>query len=87
MAGIVHRTAGGGWEPQTPNRFERNFPFVPLLEKLDSNPRRMLGELDEYVRVFEIPDAAPLAFDNARPTEPLPLRMSVARLVAGVVKA
>jgi hypothetical protein len=77
---LVHRTAWGGWEPQTPNRFEREFPFVPLLEKLDGNPQRMLGELDEYVRVIEIPDAAPLAFDAARPTDALPLRMSVAGL-------
>ena len=77
---LVHRTAWGGWEPQTPNRFERTFPFVPLLEKLDGNPQRSLGELDDYVRVFEIPDAAPLAFDAAQRTEPLPLQMSVAGL-------
>jgi hypothetical protein len=77
---LIHRTAWGGWEPHTPNRFERKFPFVPLLEKLDSNPQRRLGELDDYVRVFEIPDAAPLAFDAAQRTEPLPLEMSVAGL-------
>jgi hypothetical protein len=76
---LVHRTAWGGWEPQTPNRFERRFPFVALLEKLDSN-HWSLGELDDYVRVFEIPDAAPLAFDAAQRTEPLPLHMSVAGL-------
>jgi hypothetical protein len=77
---LVHRTAWGGWEPHTPNRFERKFPFVPLLAKIDSNPQRSLGELDDYVRVFELPDAAPLAFDAAQRTEPLPLQMSVAGL-------
>jgi hypothetical protein len=82
---LVHRTAWGGWEPQTPNRFERKFPFVPLLEKLDSKPRRTLGDLDEYVRVIEIPDPAPLAFDAARSADALPLRMSVAGLVIELV--
>jgi hypothetical protein len=37
--------------------------------------------LDDYVRVIEIPDAAPLAFDTARPANALPLHMSVAGLV------
>jgi hypothetical protein len=39
-----------------------------------------LAELDEFVKVIEIPDASPLAFDVARPTESVPLRMSVAGL-------
>ena len=78
---LVHRTAWGGWEPQTPNRFERVFPFTALLNtQLGGNPQRPLGDLAEYVRVIEIPDAAPLAFDVARPTDALPLRMSMAGL-------
>ena len=77
---LVHRTAWGGWMPQTPNRFEQVYPFVGLLNTLGLTPRGNLGELDEYVRVIEIPDAAPLAFDASRPTDPLPLRMSVAGL-------
>jgi hypothetical protein len=39
-----------------------------------------VGELADYVKVIEIADAAPLAFDTARPTESLPLRMTVAGL-------
>jgi hypothetical protein len=78
---LVHRTAWGGWEPQTPNRFEREFPFTELLNTpLGGNPQRPVGDLAEYVRVIEIPDAAPLAFDVARPTDALPLRMSMAGL-------
>jgi len=77
---LVHRTAWGGWQPQTPNRFERFFGFVELLKTLGSNPQLPLGELTEYVKVIEIADAAPLAFDTARPTESLPLRMTVAGL-------
>jgi hypothetical protein len=78
---LIHRTAWGGWQPETPNRFERVFPFVELLHTpLSGNPQRPLGELADYVKVIEIPDAAPLAFDVARPTDALPLRMSVAGL-------
>ena len=78
---LVHRTAWGGWKPETPNRFERAFPFVELLNTpLGGNPQRPLGELTDYVKVIEIPDAAPLAFDTADPAEALPLRMSVAGL-------
>jgi hypothetical protein len=78
---VVHRTVWGGWEPQTPNRFERVLPFTDLLNtKLGSNPQPPLGDLAEYVKVIEIPDASPLAFDTASPTDALPLRMSVAGL-------
>lgn len=78
---LVHRTAWGGWKPETPNRFEKVFPFVVLLNTpLGDNPQRAMGELTDYVKVIEIADAAPLAFDAARPTESLPLRMSVAGL-------
>jgi hypothetical protein len=78
---LVHRTAWGGWEPETPNRFERVFPFVELLNTpLGGNPQRPVGELADYVKVIEIADAAPLAFDTTRPTESLPLRMTVAGL-------
>jgi hypothetical protein len=78
---VVHRTVWGGWEPQTPNRFERALPFTDLLNtKLGSNPQPPLGDLAEYVKVIEIPDASPLAFDTASPTDALPLRMSVAGL-------
>jgi len=78
---VVHRTVWGGWEPQTPNRFERVLPFTDLLNtKLGSNPQPPLGDLAEYVKVIEIPDPAALAFDQGRPTDALPLRMSVAGL-------
>jgi hypothetical protein len=78
---LVHRTAWGGWKPETPNRFERVFPLVELLNTpLGGNPQRPLGDVAEYVKVIEIADAAPLAFDAARPTDALPLRMSVAGL-------
>ena len=78
---VIHRTAWGGWKPETPNRFEQVFPFVELLHTpLGGNPQQPMGELVDYVKVIEIPDAAPLAFDAARPTEALPLRMSVAGL-------
>lgn len=82
---LVHRTAWGGWMPQTPNRFEQVYPFVGLLNTLGLAPRGNLGELDEYVRVIEIPDAAPLAFDSAHSADALPLRMSVAGLVIDLV--
>ena len=82
---LVHRTAWGGWEPQTPNRFERLYPFVELLNTLGTNRQESLPELDEYLKVIEIPDAAPLAFDAAEPSAPLPLHMSVAGLGIGLV--
>ncbi len=56
------------------------FPFLDLLAKLGELKEVPLAELNEFVKVIEIPDAAPLAFDTARPTESLPLRMSVAGL-------
>jgi hypothetical protein len=77
---LVHRTAWGGWQPETPNRFERVFPFLDLLAKLGDLKEVPLAELNEFVKVIEIPDASPLAFDAARPTDSLPLRMSVAGL-------
>jgi hypothetical protein len=77
---LVHRTAWGGWEPETPNRFERVYPFVGLLNTLVDNQQLSLQEIDDYLKVIEIPDVSPLAFDTARPTEPLPLHMSVAGL-------
>jgi len=78
---VVHRNDWGGWETQTPNRFERVFPFAALLNtKLGGNPQPPLGDLAEYVKVIEIPDPSALAFDQARPTDALPLRMSVAGL-------
>jgi len=82
---LVHRTVWGGWEPQTPNRFERFYPFVELLDTLGKNRQEILPELDEYLKVIEIPDAAPLAFDAAEPSAPLPLHMSVAGLGIGLV--
>jgi hypothetical protein len=77
---LVHRTAWGGWEPETPNRFERVYPFVGVLNTLVDNQQLSLQEIDDYLKVIEIPDVSPLAFDTARPTEPLPLHMSVAGL-------
>ena len=79
---IVHRTAwDGGWEPQTPNELEQLYPFVGLLNTLVASQRQPPRRIEDILRVLEIPDAAPLAFDVARPTEPLPLQMSVAGLV------
>ena len=79
---IVHRTAwDGGWEPKTPNWLEQQYPFVPLLNTLAASERQPPHTIDGLLRVIEIPDAAPLAFDAARPAEPLPLQMSVAGLV------
>ena len=77
---LVHRTVWGGWEPETPNRFERVFPFANVLATLGDSKEVPLAELSEFVKVIEIPDAAPLAFDAARPTDALTLRMSVAGL-------
>jgi hypothetical protein len=81
---LVHRTAWRGWEPQTPNRFERVFPLLYLLRTLGSLKEVALPSLNDVLTVFEIPDAAPLAFDAARPTEALPLRMSTAGLAIDV---
>ena len=78
---VVHRTVWGGWDQQTPNRFENIFPFVELLNTpLGRNPQQPLGTMTDYVKVIEVPDAAPLAFDVDRPADALPLRMSVAGL-------
>jgi hypothetical protein len=77
---LVHRTDWGGWPPQTENRFERFFPFLELLHALSDKRQLSLPDLEEYLRVIELPDAAPLAFDAARPADALPLRMSVAGL-------
>ena len=77
---LVHRTTWGGWMPQTPNRFERLLPFADILKTLGNNQQKSLGELDQFVALIEIPDAAPLAFDAASPTEALSLRMSAAGL-------
>ena len=81
---LVHRTAWRGWEPQTPNRFERVFPLLYLLRTLGSLKEVALPSLNEYLSVLEIPNPAPLAFDTARPTEALPLRMSMAGLAIDV---
>jgi hypothetical protein len=81
---LVHRTAWGGWQPETPNRFERVFPLLSLLRSLDSAKEYPLPDLEEFVKVVEIPDAAPLAFDAASPTEAMPLRMSVAGLAIDI---
>lgn len=81
---LVHRTAWRGWEPQTPNRFERVFPLLYLLRTLGTAKKLSLPSLNEYLTVFEIPNPAPLAFDAASPTEALPLRMSVAGLAIDV---
>ena len=77
---LAHRTTWGGWQPQTPNRFERVVPFLDLLPTLRDNKQKNLGDLDQIVAVIEIPDAAPLAFDVARPAEAIPLRMTAAGL-------
>lgn len=80
---VVHRTVWGGWRPETANRFERHIPFAEALKPLlDGGLREVdLGaEESEFVRVLEIPEAAPLAFDAAAPTEPVPLRASTAGL-------
>ena len=77
---LLHRTAWGGWRPETQNPLETNFPLLDLLGKLGTVKEATLPELGEYLRVIEIPDAAPLAFDTADPAEALPLRMSVAGL-------
>jgi hypothetical protein len=77
---LAHRTTWGGWKPQTPNRFERVLPFVDLLQTLGNNRQKSLGEFDQFLVAIEIPDASPLAFDTAHPTDALPLRMSVAGL-------
>jgi hypothetical protein len=84
---LAHRTSWGGWQPQTPNRFERVLPFVGLLKTLGNNPQVNLGGLDEYLAVIEIPNPAPLAFDEAEPTQALPLRMTLAGLDVEVVPA
>ena len=81
---LVHRTAWGGWQPETPNRFEKVFPFLNLFRNLGSSKELSLPDLDDALKVFEIPDAAPLAFDAAHPTEALSLRMSVAGLAIDV---
>jgi len=82
---LAHRTTWGGWRPQTPNPFERVLPFVGLLKELGNNRQESLGDLDELVAVIEIPNAAPLAFDAARPTEALPLNMSGLGLAIALV--
>jgi hypothetical protein len=81
---LVHRTAWRGWEPQTPNRFERVFPLLYLLRTLGTAKELSLPSLNEYLTVLEIPNPAPLAFDTASPTEALPLRMSMAGLAIDV---
>jgi hypothetical protein len=77
---LVHRTDWGGWPPQTQNPFERVFPLLSLLGELGGNPQVPLPELDEFLKVIEVADAAPLAFDASRPRDALPLSMSVAGL-------
>jgi len=77
---VVHRTAWGGWEPQSENRFERIFPRLDLLNTLRGNREISLPGLGDFVRIVEIPDALPLAFDAAAPTSPLPLRTTAAGL-------
>jgi len=86
---LIHRTTWGGWRPQTPNSFERVVPFLDLFVALDEHPvdDRMLDlpGLEEYLRVVELPNAAPLAFDAGRPTEALPLHMSTSGLAIQLV--
>lgn len=65
---------------QTPNAFDRLFIMVQLLDALDENPQVGPSELDEVLKVIELPGVAPLAFDAASPAEPLPLRMSAVGL-------
>jgi hypothetical protein len=88
---LVHRTFWGGWPPQTPNRFERVLPFLNLLvavgKTTDTNRQVPLPDLDEYLKVIEIPDASPLAFVADRPADALPLRMSITGLDIDLVPA
>jgi hypothetical protein len=77
---LIHRTAWGGWRLYTPNTLDRLNFMVQLLEAVDENPRVGPPELDEYLKVIELPRVSPLAFDAASPTEPLPLRMNAVGL-------
>lgn len=77
---VVHRTAWGGWQPESENRFERIFPLLELLKALGDNRHISLPALDDYVKIVENSDAAPLAFDAAAPTTPLPMRTTAAGL-------
>jgi hypothetical protein len=79
---VVHRTAWGGWQPQTRSFFEKMILLLPTLQQLQQAglPEVDLGDEREVVRVVEIPEASPLAFDVAAPTEPLSLRTSPAGL-------
>lgn len=83
---VIHRTVWGGWQPQTQNRFETVLAFQECLKPLlDAGlPEVDPAETGEFVRVVEIPEAAPLAFDAAAPTEPLPLRASTDGLEIGI---
>lgn len=78
---LVHRTAWGGWEASPNQVFEQRITFVHLLKSLSHNPEVSPPELAEYVRIFEIPNAAPLAFDESNPSRPLRLEMTTAGLV------
>lgn len=77
---LVHRIAWSGDELHSENPLEKMVVFGHVLASLVRNPQVSLPELNDFVRVFEIPDAAPLAFDVAEPARPLPLRMTAAGL-------
>jgi hypothetical protein len=78
---LVHRTAWGGWKASPDQILEQRITFAHLFKPLSHNPEVSLPDLAEYLRVFEIPDPAPLAFDESEPAQPLALEMSTAGLV------
>ncbi len=74
---LIHRSATGGFPPQTPNRFEQVVPFGNLASRLTPARVTSIGDPHDVLAVAELP-AAPLAFDRSSPNEGLAFRLSVA---------
>lgn len=73
---VAHRTLSSkGSAPRSANSFERVLPLAEVLDSIDKGQMLTLGESDAFVRVFDLPDAAPLAFTQADTASPFPVRL------------
>ena len=73
---VVHRTlAPAVAPPRSANPFERVYPLSELLPHVDTSREVPIGETGEFVKVFDVPGAMPLASAAGDATRPLPVEL------------
>jgi hypothetical protein len=71
---VVHRTlAPAVAPPRSANPFERVYPLSELLPYVDMSREVPIGEAGEFVKVFDVPGAVPLASATGDAARPLPV--------------